>query len=147
MAEIRIRIRLTPGEVNVDRARWDAYARDPSGPILRDMIRRANNVEQSARFDAPRDTGTLAATLRTQVDFGGRLPAAKVIAGREGLTPYLGYVLNGTAPHVIEAKPTRPNPHLRFIARGGNVVFRRRVMHPGTRADDFLNRALYRALN
>lgn len=139
------RVRLEPGDITVDAARWRAYAKDPSGPIVRDLVRRANNVEASARFDAPRGTGLLASTIRTQMDFTGELPASEVIAGREGVTNYLGYVLNGTRPHEIAAIPNRPNPHLRYITRAGVVVFRRKVWHPGTRADPFLQRALLRA--
>lgn len=140
MAELHIRV--SPGWVDVDNARIEAWARNPAGEVARDMLRRANNVESSARFDAPRDTGLLASTLRSQMDFSGAYPSATVTVGRSGLTPYLGYVLFGTAPHIIEAIQNRPNPHLRFIPRGGGVVFAKRVFHPGTAADNFLVRAL-----
>lgn len=142
MAIYRIRIDLKPGDVDVDPAAVEKFMRDPSGPVLRDLIRRGNNVEKTARFYVGVDTGTLSSTIRTQIDFAGRLPAVRVIAGRPGLTDYLGFHMDGTKPHPIEAKANRKNPHLRYIARGGNVVFRRRVMHPGTAANPFLERAL-----
>lgn len=63
-----------------------------------------------------------------------------------------GYEVVSTAPHTLFViKPTRPhpiegNPLLAFFwpKVGANVVFRR-VQHPGTKANDFLSRALQAA--
>jgi hypothetical protein len=139
-----IHIKVEPGTITVDQAKFDVWARDPNGPLLKDLVRRGNNVESTARFDAPRRTGLLASTIRTQTDFSGRLPSVEVIAGRDGATPYVGYVLNGTRAHIIRPIQNRPNAHLRFLA-GGRVVFAKQTFHPGTRADPFLQRALLRA--
>lgn len=140
-----IHIRLEPGDITVDQAKFDVFARDPAGPIVKDLVRRGNNVESTARFDAPRRTGLLASTIRTQVDNSGRLPSVEVIAGRDGATPYTGYVVYGTRPHRILPIQNRKNAHLRFFSRAGTLVFSKGVNHPGTRADDFLQRALLRA--
>lgn len=53
-------------------------------------------------------------------------------------TPYAGYVLGGTRPHIIEAVAARS---LRWNTIAG-PRFARRVHHPGTRANDFPARAL-----
>lgn len=52
--------------------------------------------------------------------------------------PAVHYVLNGTRAHLI--RPRRRKA-LRFEV-GGRVVFARLVRHPGTRANDFMFRAL-----
>jgi hypothetical protein len=65
--------------------------------------------------------------------------------------PAVFYVLNGTRPHVITPRREfssrrgkngrRRRAVLRFEV-GGEVLYRRRVFHPGTRANPFLQRAL-----
>jgi hypothetical protein len=52
--------------------------------------------------------------------------------------PAVRFVLDGTRPHVI--RPRRASA-LRFEI-GGEVVFAQRVRHPGTRANNFMARAL-----
>ena len=52
--------------------------------------------------------------------------------------PYAGFVLGGTAPHVIRPKTARA---LRF-QQGGQTRFARVVHHPGTRANPFPDRAV-----
>ena len=140
MAYYEIRLRASPGDIDVSQARWEAYARDPAGDIARDMTRRADNVQDA--MNVPEDTGTLKATLRNVPDFGSRLPAVEVTIGIPGLTDYLGYVIDGTGPHEITPNTRKA---LRFVGSGG-VVFAARVNHPGTRPNDFLNEALPAAL-
>jgi hypothetical protein len=54
--------------------------------------------------------------------------------------PATRFVLDGTRPHRIPKRP-RPGKYLRFEI-GGEVLFRKSVWHPGTRANNFLARAL-----
>jgi len=53
-------------------------------------------------------------------------------------TPYAGCVIEGTGPHVITASAAR---FLQFELDGA-VTYRRSVHHPGTKANDFPERAL-----
>src|SRR5215471_15343180 len=82
---------------------------------------------------APHDrTGATLRTLRV-TDRGGQ---AEITMG--GGAPY---VEAGTRAHPI--LPTRPGGRLRFETAGG-IVFARRVQHPGTEADPFMERAMGR---
>jgi hypothetical protein len=53
--------------------------------------------------------------------------------------PYAKYVLNGTPPHIIEAKRAKA---LHWTGRDGHGRFAKRVNHPGTRPDPFPRRAM-----
>lgn len=112
--------------------------RDQQGPVGRDLDRKSRLVQDAARKLVRVRTGRLLATIRREWGTGPLGAHVDVVAGKEGLTPYLGYELGGTAPHVI--RPTRRKV-LRFIS-GGRVVFAREVHHPGTRGSHFLTRAL-----
>lgn len=131
---------------SVDSSELNAYIANPVGPIRTDIRRRARNVQLAVLPRIPRRTGRLASTLRVDEGFeGAGRPYVDVIVGIDGVTDYLGYILNGTPPHVITPHEDRPNPHLRFLS-GGGVVFAKSVNHPGTRANDFLTPALPQAL-
>lgn len=52
------------------------------------------------------------------------------------------FVAEGTRPHVIV--PRRPGGVLRFPGRGGQIVFARRVNHPGTDPNPWWDDALER---
>ena len=52
--------------------------------------------------------------------------------------PYASAIDGGAKPHIIVPRRARA---LRFIARGGSVVFARKVRHPGNRPYKFLYRA------
>lgn len=53
--------------------------------------------------------------------------------------PYANYVHGGTRPHVI--RPRSPGGVLAFKI-GGQMVFTKRVNHPGTKANPFYDRAI-----
>jgi hypothetical protein len=56
---------------------------------------------------------------------------------------YARYVIHGTAPHII--KPKKPGGMLRFYwVRKGKYMVLPHVNHPGTAANDFMNRGLTR---
>lgn len=137
-------IRTTYGRVAVDRKALAAWLREPNGEVMRDLDRRATTVQVIARNLVRRRTGRLHSTIRKN-----RSPQrlrVDVLAGHAGLTPYLGFEHDGTAPHIIRAKTRgrgkkrRPG-YLRFMI-GGRVTFRRSVKHPGTKGSGFLIRAL-----
>lgn len=139
------RLIITSTSGGVSPAQFERFVNDPNQPIRRDQRRRAGNVQQYQQRHAPRRTGRLVATSRKR---DGRLgpyrPYIDVIIGRNGETDYLGYILFGTHAHVIRAIPNRPNAHLRFVTNG-RVVFAKQVMHPGTRANNFVRDSLLQA--
>lgn len=126
----------------VDDAKFARFVNDSNGPIRRDLRRRATNVQEFQIRRCPRKTGRLVSTSRKrETRLTPLRPAVEVLIGKDGLTDYLGYILFGTHAHVIRAIPNRPNPHLRFMS-GGGVVFARQVMHPGTKANNFVRESL-----
>lgn len=82
---------------------------------------------------------------------GGRLRDSITYRKHVGLTgvglefgsrvPYASYVEDGTPAHLIY--PRNANV-LRFIGRGGDVVFSTVVAHPGTRPNPFARNAVMR---
>jgi hypothetical protein len=99
------------------------------------LLRRAERVAQRARELAP---GTMKDHITTHVEGSGRGLAAYVVSEH----PATQHVIYGTRPHIIRPRRARV---LRFEV-GGRVVYAAYVKHPGTRANDFLDRALREAL-
>lgn len=102
-----------------------------------DAKKRAQKVYGVAYAEAPDKTGNLKSQLRVarSRDVQGRYAVGWEVQSN---APYSLYVIKGTRPHPIVGKPL-----LAFFwpKVGANVVFRR-VNHPGTKADNFLSRAL-----
>lgn len=140
-----MRLVITGRHGGVNSAEYARFVNDPNGPIRRDLRRRGTNVQRYQQKHGPRRTGTLVSTSRKRETARGPLrPAIEVIIGKDGLTDYLGYILFGTHAHVIRAIPNRPNAHLRFI-QGGQIRFAKEVLHPGTKANPFVQRSLLEA--
>lgn len=98
----------------------------------RAMLQATEEVKAEARSNAPVRTGAMRQSITSMVD-------PNPLAGRVSvLQPYAKYVEFGTRPHVIVPKSANA---LVFKA-GGVLVFTKRVNHPGTRANPFLQRAL-----
>lgn len=103
-----------------------------AGAALRTIVQ-SRVVEQAAgtllvsrmQAEAPVKTGALRQSIRYA---DGKITAIG----------YANFVAHGTRPHEIAPRSARV---LAFQA-GGQMVFARRVMHPGTRANDFPRRAL-----
>lgn len=110
-----------------------------------DLDRRANNVQAHMIRGVPKRTSRLASTIRKNPGRTALGPYRDVVVGRSGLTDYLGFILDGTPPHLIAARQNRPNATLRFMV-GGQIVYTKLVRHPGTRANNFMLRALPEAL-
>lgn len=98
-------------------------------------------VAELARRYAPRDTGELAASVAHYT--GPNYSSVKAEA------PHAAYVEFGTWSHNILApktgtytiRPKRPGGVLRFRGRDGNIVFTKKVEHPGIKAQPFMARA------
>lgn len=102
-----------------------------------DAKARAQKVFTAAKREAPSKTGALVAGLSMSQsrDTRGRWATGYDVISNAA---YTLFVIKGTRPHPIVG-----NPLLAFFwpKVGANVVFRS-VMHPGTKPNDFLTRAL-----
>jgi hypothetical protein len=121
--------------VDIDPTLIERALRRPGGIGARLLQRRAERVAARARELAP---GTMADHITTRVEDTGRGLTAYVVSEH----PATQYVIYGTRPHIIRPRRARA---LRFEV-GGRVVYAAYVQHPGTRANDFLARALREAL-
>jgi hypothetical protein len=121
--------------VDIDPTVIERALRRPGGIGERLLRRRAERVAARARELAP---GTMADHITTHIEDTGQGLAAYVVSEH----PATQYVIYGTRPHIIRPRRARA---LRFEV-GGQVVYAAYVRHPGTRANDFLGRALHEAL-
>ena len=112
--------------------------RDDDGPVGRDLDTSARRVLNRSRTLVGVNTGRLISSGRIESGQGPGGPFRDVVYGVPGITTYVMEHHDGTPPHPIRA---RRRKFLRFIS-GGQVVFRRQVRHPGTKATKFLSRAL-----
>jgi hypothetical protein len=124
--------------VTVDTAALQAFFNDPTGPAFADLTRRADNVQALARLLVGKRSGRLLATIRKNPVVLARGPAIDVVAGKPGLTDYLGFHHDGTPAHIIRARHAKA---LRFVSKG-RVVFAQQVRHPSVAGTRFLVRAL-----
>lgn len=87
-------------------------------------------------------TGDLASKIKTSYGHW-RGPSGSEIEGtvRSG-AGHTQFVVGGTRPHVIRPKSPTGVLVFKWARAGGKTVGFRHVNHPGTAADDFLNRAL-----
>jgi hypothetical protein len=97
-------------------------------------------VAREAKGIAPVKTGALVASIQ-----GGAISGSFIGGSLEGqvnaLAPYAAFVNYGTRPHVIEPISRKA---LRFPnSRGPGFAFAKRVMHPGTKAQPFLDPEQY----
>jgi hypothetical protein len=102
------------------------------------MLRMRRRMEQFAYAEAPKDTGKYSRRITSRDISGGN------VAGFEMLSPHplSRFIQQGTRPHTIVPRRARM---LRFYwPRVGRVVFARRVNHPGTKPNQFYQRALIR---
>lgn len=112
--------------------------RDDDGPVGHYLDELSLLVLNRARTLVGVRTGLLLSTIRRESGHGPFGPYRDITAGRRGLTNYLGYHHDGTESHIITARRRKT---LRFIWHG-QVVYAKRVHHPGTKGTHFLTRAL-----
>lgn len=120
----------------IDAEAVTAYVRSKNGPIMQDIDRRATRVQTVMRAYVPVRTGYLLSTIRKQRSY--IKGSVTVIAGSKKID-YTAYVNYGTRPHTIAA---RNKQYLRFVTSSGQIVFAKRVQHPGTKPTYFIDRAM-----
>ncbi|MEU3042275.1 hypothetical protein ABZ700_15210 [Streptomyces diastaticus] len=102
-----------------------------NGPVERRLRERTRRVADIAAREAP---GSMGDYVDWRVENGPRGLRGVVVCNHHAVR----FVLDGTRPHLI--RPRRRNV-LRFQI-GGRVVYSKLVRHPGTKANDFMKRAL-----
>lgn len=110
--------------ITIDAARLAAFVGSPGGPVMRDLDRRATNLQTAAKAQVGKVTGKLAASIVKRPGVDARGPY--VIVG--AYTDYALYHHQGTPPHTIYPRTRKV---LRFPA-SGRIVFAAVVHHPGT---------------
>lgn len=131
------------GDFRINPSGWRADFESPNGIVGRDLYKRAKRVERAAKRDVGVDTGQLRELITTDVQIISRFGLhARVGTWREPVEGYSTWHHEGTRPHIIAA---RPGKHLQFHARGGAVVYRTAVRHPGTKPNRYLAQNLYLA--
>ncbi|WP_086859899.1 hypothetical protein [Streptomyces milbemycinicus] len=118
-------------EVTIDPSRLARLLRLRGGRAERRLRERTERVADIARREAP---GSMGNYISWKVQEGPRGLQGVIVCDH----PAVRYVLDGTRPHIIRPRRARA---LRFEV-DGRVVFSAFVRHPGTRANNFLARAL-----
>ena len=105
---------------------------DEAGPMVRAAQKHGAPVAKTSL------DGRKGGRLRDSIRYERETAAASMTMIFTANVPYAKYVLEGTGPHVIEASAARA---LQFELDGA-VTYRRSVNHPGTKANDFPERAV-----
>ena len=120
--------------VRMDTVAIAKMLRTPGGPVGRELLRRGKQAEFVAKQLAPKG-------MRPYI-------SADLTVGKDAVElelrcshPATLYVINGTKPH--EIRPKKASVLHFYIA--GREVFATVVHHPGTKANDFLGKALLTA--
>jgi hypothetical protein len=127
-------VKLT--RLTIDGPAVSAYVRSKNGPIMADLDRRATRVQTVMRAYVPVRTGYLLSTIRKQRSYVRG--SVTVLVGSKKID-YTQYVNYGTRAHEIAA---RNKKYLRFVTSSGQIVFAKRVQHPGTQPTYFIDRAM-----
>lgn len=138
--------RFAPGQVKLLPGEPQAFANDPHEGVMYDLRYRLFLIGGLAKARVQVDSGFTLTTIRDKVNRSvKRYPYGDVIAGKAGARRKGGgprtvpeILDKGSRPHVIRARRRKA---LRFVVNG-KVVFRRQVMHPGTRGSGFLTKSL-----
>lgn len=118
-------------EVTIDPGRIARTLRLRNGVVSRRLAARTERTARIAEREAPGSMGRYI-SWKLQAEPGGL--QGVIVCDH----PAVRYVLDGTRPHII--RPRRAKA-LRFEV-GGRVVYAAYARHPGTRANNFLARAL-----
>ncbi|MDX2813447.1 hypothetical protein PV410_12920 [Streptomyces sp. PA03-5A] len=118
-------------EVRIDQGRLARLLRARGGIAERKLSQRTRRVASIAEREAP---GGMGDYVDWHIEEGPR--------GLQGVVtcdhPAVRFVLDGTRPHLI--RPRRAKA-LKFEV-GGRTVYAKLVRHPGSRANNFMHRAL-----
>lgn len=94
------------------------------------VLRRVSSYAyRIAKTIIPQDSGRLLASLRV-------IPTATGVELSVS-TRYADFADKGTLPHMIV--PQDPKGYLKFKDQSGNTIFRKRVIHPGYPATNYMN--------
>lgn len=94
-----------------------------------------DSVAQQAIANAPEKSGRLKGSIGSRVEGSG----VELVGVAYADAPYAAPVHEGAVAHPIVARNARA---LRFPDKGGQIIFRRRVNHPGNQPNRFLLNAL-----
>lgn len=115
-----------------NRWRWHATASRWAAEVGQAMV-------EAVRAEAPvgkKDANN--GRLRDSITFKPTITSTNARVEVTSRVPYVGYVINGTPPHVIEPRTAT----ILHWQKDGNHFYRHRVYHPGTRPNPFPERAL-----
>lgn len=127
------------GDIRVSDTSARAFLTGEGGPVDLYVADVAHLVGQYAREEAP--VGKSADHLRDNIVVRRNRGTTWTVAARKY---YARYVIQGTPPHRI---PREGGGKILQFPRGNAEVFARWVHHPGTTANNFMERALERALH
>lgn len=123
-------------EVSTRGLEFDEVAETLDTELRQMLVERLADVAYAAAFyGAPWKTGKLARSIVKEIDEDGE-------ASIKALAPHAVYVIKGTTPH--EIRPVNASV-LAFKAAGGDMIFTKLVRHPGTKPNQFLQRAVDKA--
>jgi phage gpG-like protein len=111
---------------------WDQTFKSHTGPVGREIDRRATRVLAAARGQVGIRTGQLRGNIHKEWI---TQPGGDVGVRVGSNVPYALLHHEGTKPHIIRARRAKL---LRYINRQGQVTFARSVFHPGTRSNKYL---------
>ncbi len=135
--------------VVINPAALQALLQGTNGPVVRDLMRRANRVKAEAQklvgvYEMPpggpgrsRRPGTLRDSIVTRLARGGPNGVAAIVGSND---PIALWHHEGTVAHVIV--PRRRKWLWFYWRRIGAEVFAKRVNHPGTQPNRYLTNAL-----
>lgn len=149
-------IGLEPGEIEIvlDPAALNALLRGTSGPVVRHLSTRGEQVKEVAKRKVgvstpdpiprkrPRTPGTLRNSIVKRMTTINGEPACLIGVFAGPALAYAGFHHEGAQPHVIRAVRA---PVLVFWSNG-RVVRAKKVNHPGNRPNRFLTEALREVL-
>jgi hypothetical protein len=98
----------------------------------------AISLQAQLRQTGPEVTGNLNKKTTVRVTSVGNVIVTEAVVD----TDYAAPVIKGARAHVIRAK--RPGGFLRFPGKGGVLVFRKQVNHPGSKPNPYWQDALNR---
>lgn len=122
--------------LTIDAKSVQDYVRSKNGPIMANIDQRATRVQTVMRAYVRVRTGYLLSTIRKQRSYVKG--SVTVVAGSKKID-YTAYENYGTRPHDITP---RTKQYLRFVTGDGQIVFAKRVHHPGTEGSFFIDRAM-----
>lgn len=108
---------------------------DEAGPMVRAALKAEAPVGKTDL------SGRKGGRLRDSIRYERETTPGSVTMVFTANTPYAGFVIEGTGPHLIPLEPKAPGTALQFEFQGA-VTYRRQVRHPGTKPNDFPERAL-----